>query len=145
MSNVVPTLVVVEDDFVDLEIVKRGVAKKQMEVGIINAADGNSALELLRSDCLTDQQRSQLIVLLDINMPGMNGHQFLEAIRADETLRRTIVFILTTSDHPRDISRAYDRNVAGYFLKSNVDGLLETLAIYLDHVKFPPVVSLQPV
>ncbi|WP_182870021.1 response regulator [Rhodopirellula sp. JC639] len=145
MNKVLPTLVVVEDDFVDLEIVKRGVAKRQMEVDILNAADGNAALDLLRSDRLTDQQRSQLIVLLDINMPGMNGHQFLDAIRADEAFRRTTVFILTTSDHPRDITRAYDRNVAGYFLKSNVGGLLETLSLYLRHVKSPPVVSLQPV
>ncbi len=143
MSNSTPTILVVEDDFVDLEIIRRGAAKRGLQADILNATDGAAALQLLRSDRLTQQQLGQLVVLLDINMPGMNGHQFLDEIRADEALRPAVVFILTSSDHPRDISRAYERNVAGYFVKSNLAGLLETLASYLDHVKFPPVATLQ--
>ncbi|WP_372898697.1 response regulator [Stieleria sp.] len=143
MSNGTPTILVVEDDFVDLEIIRRGVAKRGLKADILNATDGAAALQLLRSDRLTPEQRGQLVVLLDINMPGMNGHQFLDEIRADETLRHTVIFILTTSDHPRDVTRAYERNVAGYFVKSNLGGLLETLSSYLNHVKFPPVAMLQ--
>ncbi|QDV81539.1 response regulator [Planctomycetes bacterium TBK1r] len=143
MSNGTPTILVVEDDFVDLEIIRRGVAKRGLQADILNATDGAAALQLLRSDRLTPEQRGQLVVLLDINMPGMNGHQFLDEIRADETLRHTVIFILTTSDHPRDVTRAYERNVAGYFVKSNLGGLLETLSSYLNHVKFPPVAMLQ--
>ncbi|MCS7467153.1 response regulator [Stieleria sp. ICT_E10.1] len=143
MSNGTPTILVVEDDFVDLEIIRRGVAKRGLQADILNATDGAAALELLRSDRLTPEQRGQLVVLLDINMPGMNGHQFLDEIRADQTLRHTVIFILTTSDHPRDVTRAYERNVAGFFLKSNLGGLLETLSSYLNHVKFPPAATLQ--
>ena len=143
MSSGTPTILVVEDDFVDLEIIRRGVAKRGLQAEILNATDGAAALQLLRSDQLTPEQRGQLVVLLDINMPGMNGHQFLDEIRADETLRPTVIFILTTSDHPRDVTRAYERNVAGYFVKSNLGGLLETLSSYLNHVKFPPVATLQ--
>ncbi|PAY19634.1 response regulator [Rhodopirellula sp. SM50] len=143
MSNGTPTILVVEDDFVDLEIIRRGVAKRGLQADILNATDGAAALQLLRSDRLTPEQRGQLVVLLDINMPGMNGHQFLDEIRADETLRHTVIFILTTSDHPRDVTRAYERNVAGFFVKSNLGGLLETLSSYLNHVKFPPVATLQ--
>ncbi|MDV6030890.1 MAG: response regulator [Phycisphaera sp. RhM] len=143
MSNGTPTILVVEDDFVDLEIIRRGVAKRGLQAEILNATDGAAALQLLRSDRLTPEQRGHLVVLLDINMPGMNGHQFLDEIRADETLRPTLIFILTTSDHPRDVTRAYEQNVAGYFLKSNLGGLLETLSSYLNHVKFPPVATLQ--
>ncbi|QDV44147.1 Response regulator rcp1 [Stieleria neptunia] len=143
MSNRTPTILVVEDDFVDLEIFKRRVPKCGLQVDILNATDGAAALQLLRSDRLTPEQREQLVVLLDINMPGMNGHQFLDEIRADETLRSTVIFVLTTSDHPRDVTRAYERNVAGYFLKSNVEGLLETLSSYLNNVRFPPAATLQ--
>lgn len=139
MSHAKPVILVVEDDFVDLEIVNRGVAKRGMDATVISATDGCAALDLLRSDQLIPEQRERLVVFLDINMPGMNGHQFLTEIRADEHLQKTIVFVLTTSDHPRDISRAYERNVAGYFLKADLDGLLETTSAYLENVQFPPM------
>jgi CheY-like chemotaxis protein len=142
MNNTKPCVLVVEDDFVDFEMVKRGLMKRNLDFDLHNATDGYAALEFLRSDRLTQERRENLIVFLDINMPGMNGHQFLNEIRADDLLRRTIVFVLTTSDHPRDKSRAYDNNVAGYFVKSNLDGILATVAVFVDNVQFPPVAVL---
>ena len=71
-------------------------------------------------------------------MPGMNGHEFLEAIRDTPELCRTIVFVLTTSDDVSDKARAYDKNVAGYFVKSNVSGLLDMIEEYVENVEFPP-------
>lgn len=139
MSDKIPTLVLVEDDFVDVELVRRGVARRGLNYQIYDHEDGERALEFLRSNALTPEQRASVIVLLDINMPGMNGHQFLDELRVDENLRRTIVFMLTTSNHPRDRMMAYDRNVAGYFTKCNLDGLLETVAEYAKHVEFPPL------
>lgn len=133
-----PIVMVVEDDIVDLEQVKRGIAKRGLSYDIHAMQDGRNALEFLRGDTLSLSERENLIVFLDINMPGMNGHQFLDELRADEQLRRTIVFVLTTSDHARDKSKAYDRNVAGYFVKSNVEGLLDTVALYAENVEFPP-------
>ena len=50
---------------------------------------------------------------------AMNGHEFLEKLRQDDALCRTLVFVLTTSDAPDDITRAYDKNVAGYIVKSD--------------------------
>lgn len=130
-------VLVVEDDFVDIESVRRGVASRGLNFDVQVREDGQKALDFLRDE-LAPEQREQLLVFLDINMPGMNGHQFLDELRADEKLRRTIVFVLTTSDHELDKSKAYDRNVAGYFVKSNVDGLLDTVAVYADNVEFPP-------
>jgi CheY-like chemotaxis protein len=51
-------------------------------------------------------------------MPRMNGHEFLDQVRSDPNLKDLVVFVLTTSDAPQDIDRAYDHNVAGYMLKS---------------------------
>lgn len=131
-------VLIVEDDFVDIEVVKRGFASRDLPYAVNEVHDGQQALEFLRSDKLTTEERENLIVFLDINMPGMNGHQFLSDLRNDESLRRTIVFVLTTSDHPRDRSKAYDQNVAGYFVKANVEGLLDTVAVYAENVEFPP-------
>lgn len=136
-----PIVLVVEDDFVDIESVKRGIAARDLGFELHVKQDGEQALDFLRGDDLNAQQRERLLVFLDINMPGMNGHQFLDELRADERLRRTIVFVLTTSDHATDKSKAYDRNVAGYFVKSNVDGLLDTVAVYADNVEYPPLTS----
>lgn len=134
-----PIVVVVEDDVVDVEAVKRGIKKRNLDYNVLNMQEGRQALEYLRSNSLTNEQKESLIVFLDINMPGMNGHQFLEELRADADLHRTIVFVLTTSDHIRDKSKAYDKNVAGYFVKSNIEGLLDTVANYAEHVEFPPL------
>lgn len=134
-------VMIVEDDLVDVEIVKRSIRGRKLEYSLQAVSNGHEALQVLRGDELTPSQRECLIVLLDINMPGMNGHQFLDELRSDPLLSRTIVFMLTTSDHVRDRAQAYDRNVAGYFVKSNINGLLDTVAAYVDHVEFPPAYS----
>ena len=136
MSGRNATVLIVEDDDIDVESVTRGLKKRNLAFDVHATADGSRALEFLRSG-LTQDQRSRLIVLLDLNMPRMNGHEFLAEIRSDPILRQTIVFVLTTSSLESDRSRAYERNIAGYFVKSNVDGLLDMLGSYADHVEFP--------
>lgn len=129
-------LVAIDDDFVDLELVKRAVEKHKLNFDVLTCGDGASAIELL-CDLVEKRQASRLVVLLDINMPGVNGHQFLNKVREHEKLRGIVVFVLTSSDHPRDVFKAYQRNVAGYFTKSNLDGLMETLATYTLCNRFP--------
>jgi DNA-binding NarL/FixJ family response regulator len=60
---------------------------------------------------------SPYLLLVDLNMPRMNGIQLVKALRADEELRHTIAFILTTSKREDDKVAAYDLNVAGYIVK----------------------------
>ena len=134
-----PILMLVEDDYVDIELVRRGAKKRDLPYEIRVQHSGQDALAFLRGSGFTQVEREQLIVFLDINMPGMNGHQFLDELRDDPMLRRTIVFMLTTSDHVRDKVKAYDRNVAGYFTKANLDGLLDTISTYAENVEYPPV------
>lgn len=131
-----PTVLIVEDDDVDVELVTRGLKKRGLNFDVHTTTDGSRAVEFLRSELPADR-RGRLIVLLDLNMPRMNGHEFLATIREDPMLRKTIVFVLTTSSLERDRSLAYEKNVAGYFVKSNVDGLLDLLDTYVQNVEFP--------
>jgi CheY-like chemotaxis protein len=82
-----------------------------------------------------------LLVLLDLNMPRMNGLEFLRELRLDPALKGTVVFILTTSGAEADRARAYDENVAGYMVKSAVgpqfSGLARFLTEYRSTVLFP--------
>lgn len=136
MSVEKATVLLVEDDDVDIELVTRGLKKRELDFDIHTTTDGSQALNFLR-ESMTGEQRERLLVLLDLNMPRMNGHEFLAELRNDPALRRTIVFVLTTSSLEADRSRAYEQNVAGYFVKSNVNGLLDLLGTYSEHVEFP--------
>jgi CheY-like chemotaxis protein len=133
-----PVVMVVEDDAIDIEIVEREISRRKLRINMHSERNATEALGTLRSRKFDAVQRENLVVLLDINMPGMNGHQFLDELRDDDLLRRTIVFVLTTSDHVTDKAKAYDRNVAGYFIKSNIEGLFDTIVEYVENVEFPP-------
>lgn len=133
-------LLVIEDDEVDAENVIRTVKKNQLPFQVHTESNGMTGLEYLRASVL-DEDVPKLVVLLDINMPGMNGHEFLQEIRKDEKLHRLIVFVLTTSAHERDKSLAYDQNVAGYFTKANVKDVLTAISKYSECVQFPPLTA----
>lgn len=107
---------------------KRAFRAADMANPLISAGDGQEALELLRAGKVD----KPFIVLLDINMPRMNGFEFLDEIRADPELLRSVVFILTTSRSERDVIRAYDHHVAGYIVKSNATQTTKDLATMLD-------------
>jgi CheY-like chemotaxis protein len=107
-------ILLVEDDQVDVMNVRRAFERNNIANPLFVAGDGIEALELLRSGKIPHERR---LVLLDLNMPRMNGIEFLRALRADESLHLTPVVVLTTSDDERDKINAYDLNVAGYLLK----------------------------
>ena len=130
-------VLLVEDDEVDAEAVRRAVRTKNLPYEISVAIDGSRALKTLR-DPDQDWKQDEFFILLDLNMPGMNGHQFLAELREDEQYRRSMVFVLTTSGHERDVKLAYDHNICGYFLKSDIKTSLEAIARYVETTQFPP-------
>jgi CheY-like chemotaxis protein len=107
-------ILLVEDDQVDVMNVKRAFDKNRIANPLYVAGDGIEAMELLKAGRIPRERR---IILLDLNMPRMNGIEFLRALRADPDLARTPVVVLTTSDDERDRIDAYNLNVAGYLLK----------------------------
>ncbi len=134
-------VLLVDDDLVDRMAVLRGFSRAGLDAEIQVAADGIEALEVLRSEDPGQRIEHPFLVLLDLNMPRMGGLAFLEEIRKDPTLRRTIIFVLTTSDSDEDRVAAYDHFVAGYILKSqagrNFEGLLSMLQAYWSVVILP--------
>ena len=107
-------ILLVEDDQVDVMNVKRAFDRNRIHNPLFVAGDGIEALEALRSGRVPRERR---LVLLDLNMPRMNGIEFLRELRADGDLHLTPVVVLTTSDDERDKIDAYNLNVAGYLLK----------------------------
>ena len=134
-------ILLVDDDDVDVRVVKRALHKKCINNPMIVARDGVEALEMLRG---TDEQpplQQPLLVLLDLNMPRMGGLEFLEELRQDPRLSKTIVFVLTTSNDERDRDAAYSQNIAGYLLKAEAGrdlmNHIPLLERFLLSVQFP--------
>lgn len=118
MTNPAIDVLVVDDDDLTAELVERSLAKVGLEFRVLAAEDGCVALDMLKGRAEKTVRRPR-IILLDLNMPRMNGFEFLSAIRQDKTLSDSIVFILTTSDADADLTRAYQEQVAGYMVKTN--------------------------
>ncbi len=107
-------ILLVDDDEIGVVNARRAFEKGGIESPLFYAADGRAALDMLRGNALPAERR---LVLLDLNMPRMNGIEFLRELRADSTLRSTSVVMLTTSDAARDRIEAYGLHVAGFLLK----------------------------
>jgi CheY-like chemotaxis protein len=107
-------ILLVEDDEVDVMNVQRSFKKNNISNPLYVAGNGVEALEMLRSGSVPSQNR---LILLDINMPKMNGIEFLRALRADPALRASPVVVLTTSNDDKDRMESFQLNVAGYLLK----------------------------
>ncbi len=135
-------VLLVEDNDVDREAVRRAFARHRIANPVHDAVDGVEALALLRGTDGKPKLPRPFLILLDINMPRMSGIELLRELRADPELRDSIVFVLTTSKSDEDKMAAYDANVAGYILKSDVGAGFVGLVSLLDHywriVEFPP-------
>lgn len=107
-------ILLVEDDAVDQMLLQRALESLHIPNRLEIANNGEEALELLRRSRGEDRPS---IVLIDLNMPRMNGFEFLRALREDKTLRMLPVIVLTTSKEKKDIRRSYELGVAGYIAK----------------------------
>jgi CheY-like chemotaxis protein len=125
------SLLLVDDDDVAAEAVVRGLHKHGVPCPIVIAEDGTVALQILRGGHPGRRIHGPRLVLLDLNMRGMNGFEFLRELRADAALHGTVVFVLTTSDADSDVERAYDLCIAGYLVKSALGPQLAGLARFL--------------
>lgn len=135
------SILLVDDDDVSTESVVRSLRKHAMNFPITLAQDGLEALEILRNQHPHLHIEKPFVVLLDLNMPRMNGFEFLKEIRHDIELRECVIFVLTTSDVISDMTLAYEDNIAGYMVKSAIGPQFSKLALLLDSyrsaIKFP--------
>jgi CheY-like chemotaxis protein len=135
------TILLVDDDKVDTMAVRRSFRELNITNPVIATRNGIEALESLRGENGRDKVPTPCLVLLDLNMPRMGGIEFLDELRRDPSLHRTLVFVMTTSAAEEDRLRAYDKNVAGYVLKHRVgQSFLDSISM-LEHywrvVEFP--------
>ena len=138
MSDRMLNILLVEDDEVDVMNVRRAFERNNVSNPLFVAGNGLEALEMLRDGQVPNERR---LILLDLNMPKMNGIEFLQALRTDPELASTPVVVLTTSNDDQDKIDAYNLNVAGYLLKpvtfSNFCERMVTLNKYWTLVEMP--------
>lgn len=135
-------ILLVEDDYVDAEQLRRAFQQQRLPNPVTHVIDGVDALQVLRGEGGYARLPRPYLILLDINMPRMNGLEFLQALRRDAELKRSVVFVLTTSARDEDIMAAYNAQIAGYLLKANMQqdflALLTFLNLYHVLVEIPP-------
>ncbi len=111
-------ILLVEDDAADAHLVRLAMAETRINATLEHVVDGREALEYLRRE--TDRFKEALrpdLILLDLNMPRLDGREFLVAVKADVALRAIPVVVLSTSDVERDVLGAYRLGAAGYVAK----------------------------
>ena len=141
-DHLAPSILLVEDDQMDVMNVQRELRRQNINVPIVHARNGRDALKMLRGEGGEPKIARPSLAMLDINMPRMNGLELLEALRADPEFADLNVFIMTTSDLDTDRFKAQQLAVSGYIIKplnfdtfgeggSGVDGF----SLFLDLLK----------
>jgi len=134
-------ILLVEDNEIDVQAVRRSLKKAKLPHRLTVVANGVEALEALRGKDDAPGLPRPILVLLDLAMPLMDGHEFLAELRADSTLHDIPVFVLTTSSAEGDVKRAYERHVAGYIVKEDLTDLfhraMSLLEEYATLSRFP--------
>jgi CheY-like chemotaxis protein len=110
-------VLLVEDDPGDVLIAREALEAAQLDTALDVVSDGAQALAYLRGQDEHAEAARPDLVLLDLNLPGMSGHEVLAAIKDDEQLRRIPVVILSTSSAAEDISKSYDLHANVYVAK----------------------------
>ncbi len=113
MRNSKPILLV-EDDCVDAMTVRRAFEELKVTNPLVSSMNGEEALKCLRSE----GNEKPCIILLDLNMPKMNGIEFLKVVKADDVLKKIPVVVLTTSNEEQDVVESFKFGVAGYMIKA---------------------------
>ncbi|WP_298552981.1 response regulator [uncultured Algibacter sp.] len=105
-------ILLIEDDMIEVMKLNRTISKLELPHNIVEANNGEEALKILqKKDELPD------IILLDLNMPKLNGIEFLSILKKDDVLKYIPTIILTTSNNQKDLLECYKIGIAGYVLK----------------------------
>jgi len=125
----IPALLLVEDNEDDYEATARSLKKNHFVNPVAWCKSGREALEFLaKGENLPD------LILLDLNMPGIDGRQVLATVKADPLLRHIPVIVLTTSNDARDIDQCYDIGASTYIQKPvSFEGLTEAIRTMKDY------------
>ncbi|MBB6612241.1 response regulator [Pontibacter sp. Tf4] len=142
MSEKINNILLVEDDYLDIMNVERELKKIGLTQPLHVARNGREGLKMLRGDGMPRISPAPSVILLDINMPKMNGIEFLTELRHDPEFSHIPVFIMTTSNEETDRLATQKLQVAGYILKplsfddfNNNQSSLDSFSLFLDLIK----------
>lgn len=135
----VTSILMVEDDPIDVQAFARAARKADLTLPIDIVETGDEALTRLQ------QHRGAavppVVVVTDINMPGLNGHELMEDVRKDSALRKTLFFVLSSSDQQKDLERAYRNGALGYIVKGPsseaISGCAALIKAYCASISLP--------
>lgn len=131
-----PTLLLVEDNPGDVLLIEEALQETGSTLRLRSVLDGEAALALLRQEGAYADVPTPDLVLLDLNLPRMDGHEVLSQIRSDERLQAVPVIVLTTSEAPEDVQRAYGLHANAYVTKPvDLDALFRMMET-LEHFWF---------
>ncbi|MGE0222670.1 MAG: response regulator [Acetobacteraceae bacterium] len=142
-------VLVAEDNQYDRLILQEAFAELGLDIDLQFVSDGEEVLDYLRRRngyAADDAAPTPTLVLMDLNMPRMNGHDAVREIRADPILRVLPVIVLSTSDSPRQIAQAYANGVNAFMTKPGrfedfVDLLRGFHAFWFEHARLPSLAS----
>jgi len=131
MNETAINILLVEDDHVDVMNVQRAFKKNNINYPLHIAFNGVEALNMMRGhNGKPKMSPGPTIILTDINMPKMNGIEFIKELRNDPEFKSVSIFVMTTSNDVKDKVEAYNLNVAGYVLKPlSFEKFVNTIAI----------------
>ncbi len=133
-------ILMIDDDHLDVELVRRVLNSLGEPVELLNAYDGRQALEMLK-DTESPLVNKPLALLVDINMPRMNGHEFLREIREESQFDGLPIFVFSGSERSRDIEECQAHNISGYVYKplglENMRKALNTIVQFLNLIRVP--------
>jgi CheY-like chemotaxis protein len=136
------SILIVDDDEIDARAVERALRQQRIGNPVYTATNGREGLAMLRGEDGRAKVPRPYLILLDLNMPRMNGLQFLQELRGDSNLTDSIVFVLTTSQDDEDKAAAYRQHVAGYLQKPDTGNdflrAIQMLESFVISVQFPP-------
>jgi CheY-like chemotaxis protein len=139
-------LLVVEDSNEDFRMLQRLMRRMAVQNPIYRCTNGDEVLDLLYKDSSNENSRATLrpsVILLDLNLPGIDGRDILERLKQDIRLRDIPVVVFTTSSNPRDIEFCYQKGANGYLVKPmDAQELQKTIQAFVDYwlaTNTPPV------
>lgn len=134
-------ILVAEDDDGHAELIIEGLQETGLKNEIVRLVDGQELWDYLKSHCREDmlENNQEFLILLDINMPRMDGITALEKIKGDVCLKDIPVIMLTTTDNPREIERCYQLGCNVYVTKPiefiKFAETLQRLGLFLQIIK----------
>lgn len=120
IPKVPPPLLIIEDSNEDFEAFQRFLSQSPLAIPVYRCLDGNQALAFLyRTDRYTDPESAPRpgLILLDLNLPGIDGREVLRRLKQDDDLKSVPIVIFTTSNNPKDIEACYQQGVNSYIIK----------------------------